>query len=432
LNNTDKINKYILFADIEGYTTLMQSEQERATSLLQKFRSGIQNIVSQYQGEVINFYGDGALCIFDEVHQITDASIALQNIFQNEPKVPVRIGMHCGEVFFEDDNAFGTAINITSRIESIGIAGTITLSEEINEELKQSAKYSTVSLGIFDLKNVKEKREIFAIKKEGIVIPSKKEIKEKLTKKKNNSTLPILGSLLLAGALAIASFFYFQSPSSNTMISNEQSIAIIPLENLSQDISQNYFSDGISQDILTHLAGIKDLQVISFNSSKQYRNSEKSAKEIGENLGVQHLLFGSIQQAGEKIRIRARLINAITEEQLWAENFDRDINDIFEIQSEVSQKIANVLKTKLTPSIAKRINQSPTQSLEAYQLYSQGRHQWGLRTKESLLKAADFFNSAIQLDSNFALAYSGLAQTYSTLGASSHILPSIAQRLDNG
>ena len=138
------------------------------------------------------------------------------------------------------------------------------------------------------------------------------------------------------------------------------------------------------------------------------------------------MLFGSIQQAGEKIRIRARLINADTEEQLWAENFDRDLTDIFEIQSEVSQKIAGVLETKLTPSIAKRINQSPTQNLEAYQLYSQGRHQWGLRTKESLLQAADFFGRAIELDSTFALAYSGLAQTYSALGASSHILPSIA------
>lgn len=401
----------------------MQSEHERATALLQKFRSSIQSIIPQYQGEVINFYGDGVLCIFDNLNPIVEAAIALQYDFQKMPSVPVRIGLHCGEVFFEDDNAFGTAINITSRIESVGIAGTITLSKEINVELKSEQKFNTVSLGVFDFKNVKEKREVFAIKKEGIIIPSKKEIKGKIKEKKNNSIPIILGSLLFVGALL---FSYFQFFASDSNLENDRSLAIIPLENLSQDISQNYFSDGISQDILTHLSGIKDLQIISFNSSKKYRDTDLSAKEIGKELGVKHLVFGSIQQAGEKIRIRARLINTNTEEQLWAENFDRDINDIFAIQSEVSQKIANVLKTKLTPSVAKRINQSPTQNLEAYQLYSQGRYQWGLRTKESLLKAADFFNQAIQLDTSFALAYSGLAQSYSTLGASSHILPSIA------
>jgi len=414
---------FILFADIAGYTALMQKDESSAAQLLQKFRTSLQELVPLHQGKVINFYGDGALCIFDNPIKMTKAAMQLQERYQNEPVVPVRIGLHNGAVFFEDNNAYGNAINLASRIESIGIKGSITLSKNIYQHLQYHETIEAVSLGSFAFKNVKDKMEIFAISNKGFVVPKKSEIKGKLQEKKTNPIPIVLITIALMGLLF---FGYNQFLVPQKGLDWEQSLAVIPLENLDKDPTQEYFSDGISQDILTNLSGIKELQVISFNSSKKYRDTEKSVQEIGKELGVKHLLLGSVHQVGEKLRVRAMLVNAETDQQLWAERYDREIEDVFDIQSEVAKNIADVLKTQFSPDIAKRINQKPTNNFEAYQYYSQGRYQWELRSQKSLQKALELFQKAIELDDKFALAYAGLAQTYVTIGSNQYDLPSVA------
>ncbi len=415
-------NAYILFADIAGYTSLMQKDQNEASRLLLKFRTVLQQSVSSYNGKVVNFYGDGALCIFDDVNKMLEAALEIQLLFQQEPIVPVRIGLHAGEVFYEDKNAYGNAINVASRIESIGISGAITMSALIKNELNNPA-IQTKHLGTFDFKNVQDKMAIYAVSNAGFVVPKKHEIKGKLKNKKSNPLPFIAGTMALMASLF---FIYLNKTSSNQQsLKWDRSLAVIPLENLNQQEDQHYFSDGISQDILTNLSGLKDLQIISFNSSKKYRNSNKSIKEIGKELGVKHLLMGSVQQQGAQLRVRAMLVNAENDQQLWAKKYDENIENIFDIQSEVARNIADVLKAKLSTSVVKRINQKPTHNLDAYQYYSQGRYAWEQRTPESLQDALVYFEKAIALDSAFALAYSGIAQTYITIGANNYDLPSI-------
>ena len=419
-------NSFILFADIAGYTAIMEKDEANAAKLLQKFRTSLHNIIETHQGIINNFYGDGALCLFEDANQMFDAALALQKKFKETPIVPVRIGLHSGDVFFEEKNAFGNAINIASRIESIGKAGSITFSKRIYNYIEKEDSIQSISLGAFAFKNVTDKIEVYAVSNEGITIPKKKEIEGKLADNKTRTFPIVFGTIILMGLLFFA-YNYF-SPDNNTNHTQQwnQSLAVIPLKNLNGSLDQEYFSDGITQDILTNLSGIEELQVISFNSSKKYRNSEKSVQEIGNELGVKHLLLGSVQQVNQKLRVRAMLVNAENDQQIWAKSYDRELKDVFEIQSEVAQNIASVLKTELTPQLAKRINQKPTNNLDAYQYYSQGRYQWELRTRESLNKAIELFEKAIELDSTFALAYAGLGQTYITIGSNNYDLPSIA------
>ena len=201
-----------------------------------------------------------------------------------------------------------------------------------------------------------------------------------------------------------------------TSLINDKSIAVLPFENLNKSLDQQYFSDGISQDILTNLSGIKDLMVISFNSSKQFRTTDLSSEEIGQTLGAKHLLSGSVQQNYDQLRIRATLVDAETGEQLWAERYDRKMEDVFQIQSEVSSEIATVLKATILPEVAARIQEIPTNDLSAYQAYTQGRALWELRGRDNLLEAEQHFLKAIELDTSFAEAYAGLALTYIIIG----------------
>ncbi len=421
-DKTPNKEAFILFADIADYTALMQNDEADAAVILQKFRLRLREIVPKYQGKVINFYGDGALCIFENADQMVQAALRLQAAYRLIPAVPVRMGLHSGEVFFEDNNAYGNAINIASRIETIGVAGTITFSKKIQEIVLKDESLQIVNLGSFAFKNVDKKMEIFAFANEGLIVPKKREIKGKFQETKVQILPTILATILVMGGLFFA-YNYFSSQANEVL---NRSLAVIPLENLNKDPEQDYFSDGITQDILTNLSSIKELQVISFSSSKRYKNTDKSVQEIGKELGVKHLLLGSVQSAGNKLRVRAMLVNTENDQQLWAKSYDREVNDIFEIQSELAQHIASVLKTELTPALASRFNKKPTNNIDAYQYYSKGRFEWEKRTHKSLEKALEYFQKAIDLDPSFALAYSGLAQTYITLASNQYELSSVA------
>ncbi len=416
----------ILFADIVGYTALMQKDEAQASLLLQKFRTTLNEKVTLHAGEIINNYGDGCLCTFESAVDAMTCAKEVQLIFQEAPKVPVRIGLHSGDVFFENDNVFGDSVNIASRIESLGVAGAVLFSKQIKRHIANQTEFEVQSLGEFHFKNVEKDMEVFGLANEGLVIPKPTEMQGKgqliaTTPKGIVQWIKLAGivlALLIVGGGIWNVFMVGDTfKVSPTMNSTDKSIAVLPFENFNKDPEQQYFSDGISQDILTHLSGIKDLTVISFNSSKLYRDSKKSSKEIGTALGVQHLLSGSVQQSGDNLRIRAMLVNAKTDQQIWAKGFNKKLNDIFQIQSEVSAEIAEVLKAELLPAVATRINEKPTENIEAWQEFSQGRYFWNLRGTKNLQTAEQHFLNAIKIDSTFALAYAGVAKVNSILGA---------------
>ncbi len=414
----------ILFADIVGYTALMEKGETAAMSTLYRFETITQKTVEKHQGEIIKTYGDGSLILFQNIGNAAQCAYEMQLAFRENPKVPLRIGIHLGEIIRKGKDIFGTSVNITSRIESMGIAGSVLLSKNAQEEIKDQANFPSQSLGVFEFKNIAQSMEVFALAKEGLVIPKQAEMQGKghqvsSSKKDFQKKINAIAGILI---LVISGIFVWNLWNSkvgdtfNVSPTLDKSIAVLPFDNFNKDPEQQYFSDGISQDILTHLSGIKDLQVISFNSSRKYRTSEQSTQEIGQALGVQHLLSGSVQQSGKQFRIRARLINAVTDQQLWANSFDGELADIFQVQSEVSSKIAEVLKAELLPTVAARINAKPTENIAAWQEYSQGKHLWRKRGIENLLTAEKHFKKAITIDANFALAYAGLAQVYATIG----------------
>ncbi len=225
-----------------------------------------------------------------------------------------------------------------------------------------------------------------------------------------NKTLAIVAAL----AVIAAAWSWWGRPGQEAAM-GESSIAVLPFINMSADPEQEYFCDGITDDILTHLCKIGDLNVIARTSSMQYKGTDKRPREIGQELGVATILEGSVRRYGNKVRIVAQLVEARTGKHLWADDYDRDLTDIFAIQSDVAQQIAAALKATLTPEEKNYIEQKPTASTEAYNLYLKGLYFWNKRTGENILKAKDYFQQAIEIDPLYARAYVGLADCYNLL-----------------
>jgi adenylate cyclase len=396
----------ILFTDIVGYTALMQENEPRAVSLIKHYNSSLNTIVGEHHGKVLNYYGDGSLCTFPSATEAVNCAIELQKELQNYPSVPLRIGLHIGEVLLEDGKALGDGVNVASRIQSLGQANTILLSKEIFDKVKNHPEFNAVSLGLFEFKNVEESVEVFALANEGLVVLKKEQMSGKLKasasrrefiSRRNLIAGVSLAILLFAGILLYMNFFRHQN------YAEGNSIAVLPFNNLSSDPNEAFFADGMMDEILNELYKIGGLKVTSRTSSLRYKDSNKSLPEIARELGVANLLECSLQKDGDHIRIIAQLINGKSDDHLWAETYDRDVKDIFVIQSDIAQLIASSLKIKIDPGVKERIEAKPTENQEAYSLYLRGRT-LPYRDERKLL-----LETAIKLDSTFANAYVDLA-----------------------
>ena len=249
----------------------------------------------------------------------------------------------------------------------------------------------------------------------GQYIPQKEEVSKEVIKPvsiplKNNRARIIISSLIILAMIVFGYFFIPKHPNSSKPF--EKSIAVLPFTNLSDDPEQEYFSDGIVDAILDHLFKIGELKVTSGTSTKKYKKTELTVKEIGRELGVSSILEGSVQKIGNNVRITAQLIDARTDIHLWSETYDRNISDIFTIQSEVAQNVARELKATLTLKEKGQIEKNQTNNVEAYNLYLQGRFFWDTRTKNGLNRSIEYFEKAITIDPDYALAYAGLADSY--------------------
>ena len=399
----------ILFTDIMGYTAMMQQDEQNAVAVTRHYITVLKLSVAAHHGKILNDYGDGSLCSFSSATEAMRFAIEMQQQLQNEPRVPLRIGLHVGELFFEGDKVMGDGVNVASRIQSLGIANSILFSSEINNKLKNQQDFKSVSVGRFHFKNVDEPMEIFALANEGFVIPEKKKMEGKL-QKRNSSYRTIIpaASMLL---LAVASFFVYSKYFNKAEFSgNEKSIAILPFKVSGN--SDEALSEGLVEDILAHLMKIKELKVISNRSSGYYIGSKKSLKEIGEELNVNSLMTGSIQQIGSRIRVVVQLMDSKTGDLIWTDIYDRDNIQIFDLQTELATKIVNSLETTLTSQEKRNLLKHYTENVEAYKFYRKGRWFWDKRYKESYDSAEFYFKKAIQLDPDYALAYSGLADCY--------------------
>ena len=417
----------IMFTDIVGYTRLMQHDEQQALALIKHYLNALRAIVDRHEGTVLNDYGDGSLCIFPNTTTALNCALDLQAELQAPPTVPLRIGIHVGEVFFEGEKPLGDGVNVASRIQSLGQANTILFSREVRDKIKNHPEFKTVSLGSFTFKNVEEPIDVFALANEGLDVPRQDTLEGKLEQVKPARRLPtgkrwVLGLLVLA-VLGLGGYFINrQTARSAASAGKGNSLAVLYFSNMSGDPSQEYFSDGMTEEIISRLARIGGLKVKSRTSVLQYKGGTKDTRQIADELGVANILEGSVRKQGNMVRITAQLINARTDEHVWSEDYDRELKDIFAVQSEIAREIASRFQPNLSEASRKGLSAGPTDNMEAYDHYLKARSlsfsSIGYGGPQELThKAIAHLKQAIQLDPRFADAYALLSQNYSFYSA---------------
>ena len=377
----------ILFADMTGYTALMQENEQLARQKRRRLKEVLESAISQHNGKILQNYGDGSLSMFNSAIDSVRSAVAIQMLLKEEPRVELRIGIHTGDIIVEEEAIYGDGVNLASRIESLAVPGGIFISEKVYDEIKNQQGISTREMGYFELKNVKHPVRIFAIANTGIVVPARDEVRGK--QKQNGNRL-----------------------------------AVLPFVNMSADPENEYFSDGITEELLNALTRVDGLQVTSRTSSFAFKGKHEDIREIAIQLNVDKVLEGSVRKAGNRVRITAQLINAADGYHIWSENYDRDLNDIFEVQDEISSIIANKLRQNLS---SKQLDESLTKShvrnITAYTLYLKGLHFWNKQTPAESRRAIQYFEQSIEMEPSYAQAYAMAAAAYSWLGAMGQVLP---------
>ena len=375
----------IMFADIVGYTALMERDESLAMGFRERLKSKLDEIVNEHGGRVLEFRGDGALCSFSSTLGSVKAATALQLDMQMPPTVPLRIGIHTGDVIVDDKSIYGDGVNIASRMESFAVAGSIFISSKAYDDIKNQKEVSAVSMGRYLLKNVKEQMEIFAISNPGINIP-------------DISILEGKGEIV-----------------------RQKCILVLPFVNMSNDPEQEYFSDGLTEELIASLSRLKDTKVISRTTSMKYKGTNKDTKTIGKETGADYIMEGSVRTAGNNLRITAQFIDACRDIHLWAQSFRGTLDDIFDIQEDVATKIAEALRLQLSSEEKNTLQKRYTDDSEAYRSYLQGIYFWKQRNENSLNSAIKHFEKALEKDPDYALAWAGIADTYSLMGEYTNI-----------
>ena len=373
----------IMFTDIEGYTTIMQQNEQNAMLIRDRHREIIQSEHKKFEGRVIQFYGDGTLSIFKSAVQAVQCALAMQQIFCNKPVVPVRMGIHLGDIIINDEHVVGDGVNVASRIESLGVAGSVLISDKVNNELHNHPQIKTLSMGSYQFKNIDKEIEVFAIDDECVVKPTPNTLKGKTQEKKS----PVIE------------------------IAPEKSIAVLPFVNMSNDPEQEYFSDGMAEEILNSLSHLKNLKVAGRTSSFQFKGKNIDVREVGQKLGVATVLEGSVRKQLRRLRVTAQLVNVADGFHLWSERYDREMDDIFAIQDEVALSITEKLKITLLDTEREMMITAPTENKEAYDIYLKGRFYWN-RRGPGLKKGLEYFLQATALDPEFSQAHAAIADTY--------------------
>ncbi|MFL5742148.1 MAG: adenylate/guanylate cyclase domain-containing protein [Flavisolibacter sp.] len=380
----------IMFSDMTGYTALMQQNEQLAKLKRQRLKEVLEASVSFYHGKILQYYGDGALSIFNSAIDGVHAAVEIQQKLQQLPKVELRIGIHTGDISIENDTIYGDGVNLASRIESLAVPGSILISEKVFDEIRNQEELSAREMGYFELKNVIRPVRIFAIDKNGLVVPTRNELKGKTKQPANR-------------------------------------LAVLPFLNMSPDPENEYFSDGITEELLNALTKVDGLQVTSRTSAFVFKGKEIDIREIGIQLNVDKILEGSVRKAGNRVRISAQLINAADGYHIWSEVYDRDLTDIFKVQDEISSIIANKLRENLTTKEQEEtLVKIPTQNIEAYTLFLKGLHFHNKITPRNTRKAIECFEQAIALEPDYAPAYAMAATSYASLGATGQMQPAEA------
>ena len=376
----------ILSADVVGYSRLMGLDEAGTLSRLNALRRElIDPTIAAHTGRIVKLMGDGALVEFASVVDAVTCAIEIQRQVRERvaggveaDPIQFRIGINVGDIIIEGDDIHGDGVNIAARIEGVAEPGGISISEDAWRQVQGKVAASFIDAGEQNLKNIARPMRVYRLD--------------------------------LTPKAATASVM----PRSTPAQSDKISIAVLAFNNMSGDPEQEYFSDGISEDIITDLSKLSELQVIARNSSFTYKGKPVDIKQVGRELGVHYVLEGSVRKAGNRVRVNGQLIDALSGAHIWAERYDRELTDIFAVQDELTQEIIAALKIKLSASEKMRIAAGGTKNVDAHDFFLKGRElvTGNKRDREMFVDANAFLRRAIELDPNYAGPYAALGWAY--------------------
>jgi adenylate cyclase len=412
----------IFSADVEGYSRLMGEDELATIETLTSHKETMGKLIRQYRGRVVDSTGDNLLAEFASVVDAVQCAVEVQQVLssKNETlpenrRMNFRIGINSGDVVEEDERIYGDGVNVAARVESLAEGGGISISGTAYDQLGKKLPLGYEYIGEQSVKNIEKPVRVYRVLPQaeaaGKVIGEKKPISR-------HWRWAAVALIVVVAALVIWNFYFrppFEPASEERMafaLPDKPSIAVLPFVNMSEDPKQEYFSDGLTEEIITALSKVPKVFVIARESTFSYKGKSVKVNQVAEELGVRYVLEGSVRKAEDRVRITAQLIDAIKGYHLWAERYDRDLKDIFAIQDEITMKIVTSLQVSLTEGETARMQAKGTNSLDAYLLFLQGWKETGSMNKDGNFLGRQLAEKAIALDPKYALAYNLLATTY--------------------
>jgi adenylate cyclase len=377
----------VLAADVAGYSRLMGSDEKRTLADLKHLRGTLVDPqISAHHGRIVKTTGDGMLVEFASVVDAVECAEKVQHEMAArnrevaaEARIEFRIGIHLGDIIIDDNDIFGDGVNIAARLEGLAEPGGICISDDAQRQIRGKVDFVFADMGQQTLKNIAEPMRTWQIRLGA-----------------SASTMPATSP----------------RPAPSLVLPDKPSIAVLPFQNMSGDPDQEYFADGMVEDIITALSRVKWFFVIARNSSFTYKGRHVDIRQVGRELGVRYVLEGSIRKAGNRVRITGQLIEAATGNHIWADKFEGGLEDIFELQDRITETVVATIEPSLQVAEIRRSSFKPTGSLDAYDLYLRALSQYYVLSRESLDDALLLLNKAIALDSDYAFAKAFAAQIY--------------------
>ncbi|MDJ0895272.1 MAG: adenylate/guanylate cyclase domain-containing protein [Alphaproteobacteria bacterium] len=416
----------ILAADVVGYSRLTEADEEATVRALHTCRQAIEQLVAAHHGRVFGSAGDSMVAEFLSPVEAVRCAVDIQRALEadnvdlpEDRRMRLRIGINLGDVIVEGDNLLGDGVNIAARLEALADPGGICLSRPVVDQIKKQLDLGYEYLGEHEVKNIAEPVPVYRVLTEpdaaGTIIDETRRVKHA------RKRLALLAAaVVLIGLAAVVSWLRPWEPTVEPAsvakmafpLPDKPSIAVLPFDNLSGDAGQDHVPDGLTEDIITALSQLSSLFVIARNSTFVYKDKPVKVQQVAEDLGVRYVLEGSVQKSGDQVRIAAQLVDALAGNHLWAERYDRKMTDLFALQDEITEHIVTALQIKLTAGEQMRVHRKHTRNLEAWNLLSQGVERFYRSSKTDNAIARQWFERAVEVDPEYALAYAFLAWSY--------------------
>jgi TolB-like protein/class 3 adenylate cyclase/tetratricopeptide (TPR) repeat protein len=419
----------ILAADVQGYSRLTELNEEASTATLRMYRAVVEESVAAHRGHIFSSAGDGFVAEFPSVVEAIRCGVEIQNeIAERNESVPekermrFRIGVNLGDVIAEEDNLYGSGVNVAVRLEQLAEAGGICISQTVYDQIRKIVEIPFEDIGQRRLKNITEPVHVYRI------LPAQASTLRRFFSRANIRRQRLgfaTGALLVLLAPAAAGSLYLRQPAAlwdavlgtPVALGDNPTIAVLPFDDMSPTHDQQYLADGITEELIMRLAKFPTFVVMARGSSFAYKDKPTDVRQVGKDLNVRYVVEGSIQRADQNVRVTAQLIDATTGRQIWADHYDRQVDNIFAIRDDITRSVAGVLGGgggKLAQAEVARLSTVNPNSFTAYDYVMRGWYEYYKYTREGNAAARDFFEKARLIDPNYARTYAGLAWTYSS------------------